>query len=122
MAQHPPPPDTTPYGVELAERVAGRLAAGFCVSDHHRDYCGMGLWFIGGRYCYDECWDGQPPELEWMLKPNSRGSRVFTTRAAFVEWFAAQSDHSLACFEKDPWFHQNSTITRARLRQCLGCA
>lgn len=73
MAQHPPSPDTTPYGVELAERVAGRLAAGFCVSDHHRDY-------------------------------------------------VAQSDHSLACFEKNPWFHQNSTITRARLRKCLGCA
>lgn len=114
-------PDTPPYGIALAECVASKLERGCCVTDHHRDFCGMGLWFIDGHYCYDESWDGQPPPLTDMLKPNSRGGRVFSTRHEFVEWLAVQSDHSLAGFDKDAWFHQNGTLTRARLRRELGC-
>lgn len=121
MPWQPPHPDTTPYGTALAECVAAKLERGKCVTDHHRDYCGMGLWFIQGHYCYDESWDGQPPDLEFMLAPNTRGGRVFAERAAFVEWLAAQSDHSLAGFEKEGFFHQNSTITRKRLWEQLGC-
>ena len=91
------------------------------MTDRHRDYCGMVLWFIQGHYCYDESWDGQPPDLEFMLAPNTRGGRVFAERGAFVEWLAAQSDHSLAGFEKEEFFHQNSTITRKCLWEQLGC-
>lgn len=122
MPAHLPAPDQTPYGRTLAERVADRLEAGGCVSGRHREFCGMGLWFMEGCYCYDESWDARPPELEAMLRPNTRGGRVFRARGEFVAWFAAQSDHSLAGFEKDAWFHQNQTITRERLRRELGCA
>ncbi len=114
-------PDKTPYGIALAECVAGRLESGLTLTDRHREFCGMGLWFIEGHYCYDESWDARPPDMEFMLEPNTRGGRIFKTRQEFVEWFAVQSDHSLAGFEKDAFYHQNSTITRERLREHLGC-
>jgi len=118
MASPLPLPDTVPYGIALAERVAQRLMDGGSVSYSHPYYCGMGLWFENGHFCYDEINDGRTPQWSDLVK----SGRLFVTRHEFVEWFAEQSDHSLAGFEKtDPWYHQNQRITRDRLRDELGC-
>lgn len=84
----------------------------------HRDYCGMGLGLTDGHYCYDEINDGRLPLLKDMLKPNDRGGRVFTDRNAFIDWLAAQSDHSLCRLEQQmEFYHGNQTIDRDRLTE-----
>ncbi len=48
----------TPYGDELAEKVADALQHG-PLAYSHRDYCGMGLETgTAGEYLYGEVWDG----------------------------------------------------------------
>lgn len=123
MLQTLPPPDPSPYGIALAERVAQRLLAGGSVYFKHRDYCGMGLWYAEGWFCYDEVWDAGPvPVQELLPTADKRGARFFTTRHEFVEWFADQSDLSLAGLElEDEWLRRNQRISRDRLRDELGC-
>lgn len=119
-----PPPDPRPYGLALAERVAAALQAGSGVYFQHRDYCGMGLWFEEGCFCYDEIYDCGPYPLEEVkAKAAGRGGRVFGNRQDFVTWLAAQSDHSLAGLElKNEWLRQNQRITRERLERVLNIA
>lgn len=122
MAWTLPPPDTKPYGIAFAERVARKLSEGGSVYYKHRDYCGMGLWCEDGWFCYDEVWDcGPMPVQELLPTADKRGARFFDTRHAFVEWLAVQSDHSLSGLElKDEWLQQNQRITRERLETELG--
>lgn len=99
-----------PYGRELAEQVAAALSYGaLCYS--HRDYCGMGLEKnADGNYIYAAIWDG------W-LEP----VHTFSTRQAFVQWLASQSDASLSRVnEVDTWVWNNQVINRQRLEEFVG--
>lgn len=103
--------DTAPFGNALAEKVANALqrrSLGYA----HRDYCGMGLAYKDGRYCYGELWDGM------MLLP----AEAFTSKDAFISWLARQSNASFSRIqEKDPWVWGNQVITRTRLEEfCHG--
>lgn len=98
--------DATPYGKDLATRVAVALERGATIANGHRDYGGMGLFLIGGEYLYAEVYDGLPAG-----DPPAR----FTTRPDFVAWLAAQSDASLRGDPSDPFMFDNQRITRARL-------
>lgn len=101
--------DVEPFGRELAERVADGLQAGWSLGYGHRDYCGMGLHWQDGRFCYAEVWDNRLDEP---------ALRSFDEREAFVEWFAHQSTASLARLDDPrPFFHGNQVITRGRLLQ-----
>jgi hypothetical protein len=96
----------TPFGWELAEKVANALQRNHSIGYGHRDYCGMGFEYRQGIYCYGELWDGAMPEptYEWQSKEN------------FVAWLAHQSDASLGRLDaKDPFYWGNQTITRERL-------
>ncbi|MDO7846803.1 hypothetical protein Q5H92_10580 [Hymenobacter sp. M29] len=99
-----------PFGPELAAQVAEALAQGRRLSYGHPAYCGMGLDFVDGHYCYGPVWEGG-------LEPE----RTFSDRAGFVAWLAQQSDLSLALLEyEDPTLWNNQTVTRARLRELVG--
>ena len=52
----------------------------------HRDYCGIGLDFRGGKYEMGECWDGRG-----ILG----ASQSWSSTDQFVTWLAAQSDRTL---------------------------
>jgi hypothetical protein len=95
---------STPFGRQLAEAVARKLQT-YPLCNSHRDYCGMGLEFRDGVYCYGEVYDGG---LDPVLR--------FTSSEAFVEWLSKQSDASLGRLEeKDPWYWGNQTLNRERL-------
>lgn len=96
-----------PYGQELAEQVATALAhEALCY--RHRDYCGMGLEKDSdGNYVYAAVWDGWPEPVH-----------TFSTRPAFVQWLALQSDASLSRVdEPDTWLWNNQVIDRQRLEE-----
>ncbi len=104
--------DPTPYGRELAEKIAGALDRGVRVAYDHRDYCGMGLAKVPAGYVYGSFNDGDP---------DPEPTRAFATREAFVAWLAAQSDEVLAGREEeDPFCRHNQRVTRARLLQAIG--
>jgi hypothetical protein len=43
---------TVPYGFALAQAVATLLKGGHPIINNHRDYCGAGLEYIGGKFRY----------------------------------------------------------------------
>jgi hypothetical protein len=96
----------TPYGHELAEKVADVLQHG-ALAYSHRDYCGMGLERgSAGEYLYGEVWDGG------LAIP----VHSFPDKAAFVNWLAVQSDASMAMLDaKNSWYWNNQVINRNRL-------
>lgn len=100
---------TAPYGQQLAEQVAERLqerSFGF----GHRDYCGMGLEYRHGTYCYGVLWDGMMDDKVQM----------FVSREEFVGWLAAQSDASMARLDEiDAFYWGNQTVTRQRLQEFI---
>lgn len=100
---------TDKYGRVLAEKVAGALLT-YSLGYGHRDYCGMGLEYKDGIYCYGELWDGymMEPLLKWPSKED------------FINWLAQQSDASLARLEaKESFYWGNQTITRQRLKMLI---
>ena len=76
----------TTVGTKLATRVANKLASGKVMTYVHRDYCGIGLKFDGGKYVMGEFYDG-------YLYRNGR-DQSWSTKGEFVTWLAAQSDHT----------------------------
>ena len=97
---------TTPYGRELAEKVANTLQHSYSVGYGHRDYCGTGLEYREGTFLYGELWDG------YMTEPISQWS----SKENFIEWLARQSDASLGRLDAtEPFYWGNQTITRERL-------
>lgn len=102
---------TTPYGMELATHVAGILVRGHSLMEGHRDYCGMGLSYQEGRYCYGEVYDG------WMHTPDlEKGGKLFEQQADFIAWLAEQSDASLSRRESsNAFYHDNQTLRLERL-------
>ncbi|WP_224241791.1 hypothetical protein [Hyalangium gracile] len=108
----------TPYGEELANRVADFVSRNYCIAYSHRDYCGTGFFYLNGRFVYDHVTDGRG-DFEGMSKLED-AIALFPDRASFVAWLAQQSDESLSGKEKgDPWYTDNQRITRARLEQVL---
>ncbi|AEV99154.1 hypothetical protein A4D02_11350 [Niastella koreensis] len=96
----------TPFGWELAEKVANAVQRNNSIGYGHRDYCGMGFEYRQGIFFYGELWDGAMPEAtyEWSSKEG------------FVAWLAHQSDASLGRLEaQDSFYWGNQTITRERL-------
>jgi hypothetical protein len=92
-----------PYGHTLAQAVATALEND-SIGYSHRDYCGTGLEKKDGVFYFGPIWDGgMIPELSF---PNEQ---------TFVEWLAAQSDHSLG--GKDRYNSQD--ICRKRLEDWL---
>ena len=53
----------------------------------HRDYCGIGLEAVSGKYVMGDCYDG-------YLR-NDCPTQSWSTTDEFVTWLAAQSDHTL---------------------------
>lgn len=104
------------YGPALAEQVAEALLAGRRLAAYHRDYCGLGLEYRRGTFFYGEVWDGQLQQ--WSTIDDRPGFLLtFPDRAAFVAWLGAQSDTTLSRREMpEPFYHDNQTITRGRLK------
>ena len=72
------------YGCELAECVSEHLQSGNALVYNHRDYCGMGLCYVNGRFIYGSVMDGcVDDEMSWW------------TKEAFIAWLAEQTDSAL---------------------------
>ena len=107
--------DTTPYGAELAGRIADYLVDRKEIVHSHPYYCGMGLFFRDHEFVYADVWDAGL---------GFEGTHaVFPTRDAFVGWLSRQSDDSLHGHDaKEAWLRGNQRITRARLEFVLASA
>jgi len=99
-------PSQNPYSEKLAEAVAELLQAGQAIIHSHRDYCGMGLEYLGGKFRYGTVYDGGMEKAEFE----------FSTALEFVKWLGSQSDLSL--HGQGPW-SGNQRIDRARLIEAL---
>ncbi|HEY1051893.1 MAG TPA: hypothetical protein VGE39_19110 [Prosthecobacter sp.] len=115
MSWFKPSPKAAPFGADLAARVAAVLGDGHALCYGHRDYCGMGLAFVQGRFCYGEVWDGQVEDLE-KLAQGGENARVFEDAGAFVDWLAQQTDESLSrSRDENDFYRHNQTLDRERL-------
>merc|ERR1711998_477538 len=107
--------DCTPYGSQLASRVAKALTTGKQVSYSHRDYCGVGLGFTKAKgFVMGPVFDGYLDE-----------GHVWSSQKDFVNWLAAQSDFTLSGYDPDSelvsaWHQGNQRITRERLNAVVG--
>jgi len=110
--------DRTPFGETLARAVWQRLmgcpADGGLIHAHHRDYCGHGLLRTteGAKLCrIEDGVFGGPPIAAW------------TDEAAFVAFFARQSDWTCSgmepaepvFFTTDEWDRCNQRLLRRHL-------
>lgn len=112
--------DSHPVGTSVAEAVANRLGTGATLAYGHRDYCGAGLRFVDGEYIYGEVSDGMLPSTkelqEWAQVPKAMERMVFSNRAEFVAWLAAQTDASLnGSGLRDPCLVGNQRLSKRRL-------
>lgn len=92
-------------GKEFAQRVAERLKTKSDLMYDHRDYCGMGLTWVNGKFLYGKIYDGFQVQA----------THEFDNEQRFVEWLAEQSDASLDGSEEGDFYKNNQRITRARL-------
>jgi len=100
----------TPFGAELARKVADFLLKGKQITYTHRDYCGMGLVHHKGIFLYGTVHDG----YDFFIEKN------FSTQTDFENWLASQSDKSLCGKElEDSSLWDNQRITEQRLFDVL---
>ena len=92
-------------GILIAEKVADHLKEGNVLGYSHRDYCGMGLQYSGGKYLYGKLWDGYMEKAE----------EEFSDRNEFVNWLSAQDDESLSGQDEMNHLVGNQRITKNRL-------
>jgi hypothetical protein len=112
-----------PYGAGLANKVADLLERGQSIVYGHSDYCGTGLRYVGGRFVYDEVWNGELSCLRQQPPALDRALQLFGDRATFVAWLAQQCDQSLSGRDRqDPYFWNNQRITRTRLERAVEVA
>lgn len=99
--------DQTPYGEQLALRVAGKLkenpteSSGLYLS--HRDYCGMGLYIHEEKFTLGAVNDGRGP---YPIVA------TFDSEIDFVQWLSNENDQSMALYGEK---FDNQTITKMRL-------
>lgn len=101
------------YGVDLARRVAGYLRNNRSISNEHRDYCGVGLFFHNtGNFTVSYVMDGFCDTT----------IRDFQNEDAFVEWLSVQSDYTMSGVNDnlDDFYLNNQRITREKLEGYIG--
>lgn len=90
------------------ERSAGINVYGDGLYHSHRDYCGIGIYFIDRAYTIGEVNDGMGPFP--IIS-------TFDTEEEFIHWLADQSDQSMSIFTLTSF--NNQTITRLRMEYYL---
>ena len=101
------------FGKELAAKIASHLKAGLTIAYHHPYYCGMGLCYKNGKFCYSEVHDGEILSYQALIQFKANPECLeFSDQEAFEAWFAAQSAASLRG-------DNNQRITPDRLNQAL---
>lgn len=113
------------YGTALAAAVAeklrqdplliseqGHYMTGGGLYHAHRDYCGIGLYFLAGKFTMGEVNDGLGPHPILV---------TFDSDTQFIAWLAVQSDRSMSLIFDDTYASKfnNQTITRLRLQWYL---
>lgn len=95
------------YGQELASQVANKLMAmegeGLGLRHHHRDYCGMGLYYKEGIFILSTVYDGYGPDAVIA---------EFESYLEFVNWLSSETDQSMALYGER---FNNQTITKLRI-------
>jgi hypothetical protein len=104
------------YGTDLAAAVADYLQAGGAIAEAHRDYCGTGLCFHGGRFVYDDVEDAV---FRSLRSSTNEPLAAFPDRQSFIAWLGGQSDDTLSGKERGEPFYGNQRITRRRLEEAL---
>jgi hypothetical protein len=108
---------TVVFGRVMASRIADLLEKGETIVQGQKEVFGTGLAHVDGRFVYDDMRDGRLACLAQSPPAFDRALAVFSDRAAFVDWLAGQSDHSLAGKQehRDPWY-KTQRITLNHLR------
>jgi hypothetical protein len=115
--------DRQPFGEALARDVWRKLMAAETntgvIYDYHREFCGQGLIRTadGVKLC----------DVEDGGARFSRAIAAWSDEAAFVAFFARQSDYSCSGWDKDEavfftsdsWYRNNQRLTRAVLERYL---
>ncbi|TVZ39013.1 hypothetical protein P886_3400 [Alteromonadaceae bacterium 2753L.S.0a.02] len=102
-------------GVELSRNVARKLRSGKSIYNQHRDYCGHGLTYKEGKYCFIVVHDG------WLGYSEVIAS--FDSEESFVSFLSRQSDFTLSgasmqepvFYTEDRFLLNNQRLTKKAL-------
>eukprot|EP00195_Chlamydomonas_chlamydogama_P008347 CAMPEP_0202907512 /NCGR_PEP_ID=MMETSP1392-20130828/42849_1 /ASSEMBLY_ACC=CAM_ASM_000868 /TAXON_ID=225041 /ORGANISM="Chlamydomonas chlamydogama, Strain SAG 11-48b" /LENGTH=166 /DNA_ID=CAMNT_0049596437 /DNA_START=340 /DNA_END=840 /DNA_ORIENTATION=- len=104
--------DREPFGPELAQQVADKLALIRQYGGRHCDYCGIGMFVEEGVYYLADVFDGYPENI----------IKQFGSQKDFTSWLQQQSDYTMSGHsEEDDHIRlkgfqlNNQCITRASL-------
>jgi hypothetical protein len=116
------PTERSPVGTALANAVANRLESGKILAHSHPEYCGIGLAYENGVFICAEVYEGQIMSQSQYQRSVAQGEApeflAFTTRAQFITWLAAQSDHLFSGQHlPNTWLHHNQRLSLARLHE-----
>jgi len=101
--------DNQSYGAELSRKVGEKIVNSTDGLYHaHRDYCGVGIFYVDHKIEIGEVNDGRGPYPVFIR---------FDSSVAFAEWLSAQSDQSLSLYSRGAF--NNQTITKIRLEYFL---
>ena len=101
--------DQHAFGMDLANKVLGKLMSdsdGLYFS--HRDYCGVGIYYLDDKIVIGEVNDGMGPYPVLIS---------FDAQLEFVNWLSIQTDQSMSLCCRNSF--NNQTITKIRLEYFL---
>lgn len=103
--------DMEPYGIDIATKVCKKLMQN-PGEDHglyfsHRDYCGLGLYYINLQFILGVVNDGYGP-APLLASCDSEND--------FVDWLSRESDQTMSLYGSH---FNNQTITKSRLEWYL---
>ncbi len=103
--------DKEPYGIDIATKVCKKLMQNpgedYGLYFSHRDYCGMGLYYINLQFILGVVNDGYGP-APLLASCDSETD--------FVDWLSRESDQTMSLYGSH---FNNQTITKSRLEWYL---
>ena len=110
--------ERVPFGEPLMRQVSTRLRAGGELSYFHRDYCGHGLFFFGGKFAVATVSDGR---RYTTLKEWDSEEEFISYFATLDDFICSGAESSNAIFAtNDEWEMGNQRLTRQRLQEFAG--
>jgi len=109
-----------PFGRDLAKKVCKKLKDNpkkYDLFNHHKEYCGHGIWFTGKYFELCQVYDGIPGSLICRWDKSDK----------FTAFLALQSDYSCSGLDKtgkyfyteDSFMQNNQRITKKRLKDYI---
>ncbi|HCL56791.1 MAG TPA: hypothetical protein DHW82_07265 [Spirochaetia bacterium] len=106
------------YGKELAAKVIEKLKKTSQMSNNHRDYCGIGLFFYSGLFTFCPVWDSMP-HLDKAIISFQNDKEVIQFLAEQSDFSFSGADSKSVFSEKNEWYLNNQRINQTMINDFL---